>query len=75
MPACGRMLSPLTTGGMTTPGAPEPPMIARRVTRAEAVAEDIHLFELRDGAGGELPAFSAGSHVSVRVPNGLVRKY
>jgi phthalate 4,5-dioxygenase reductase subunit len=50
-------------------------MIPRRVTRAERIADDIHLFELRDPAGGELPAFSAGAHVSLRVPNGLIRKY
>ena len=50
-------------------------MIPRRITRAERIAEDIHLFELRDPAGGELPAFSAGSHVSLRVPGGLLRKY
>lgn len=50
-------------------------MIPRRITRAERIAQDIHLFELRDPAGGELPAFSAGSHVSLRVPGGLLRKY
>lgn len=50
-------------------------MIPRRITRAERIAEDIHLFELRDPAGVELPAFSAGSHVSLRVPGGLLRKY
>jgi phthalate 4,5-dioxygenase reductase subunit len=50
-------------------------MVPRRVTRAERIAEDIHLFELRDAAGGELPEFSAGAHVSLEVPNGLIRKY
>jgi phthalate 4,5-dioxygenase reductase subunit len=50
-------------------------MFPRRVTRAERIADDIHLFELRDPAGGELPEFSAGAHVQVRVPNGLIRKY
>src|SRR5690349_15962119 len=60
---------------MTSVGAPEPPMIPRRVTRAERIAEDIHLFELRDPAGDELPPFSAGSHVSLRVPGGFLRKY
>jgi phthalate 4,5-dioxygenase reductase subunit len=50
-------------------------MILRRVTRVERIAEDIHLFELRDPAGADLPEFTAGSHVSVRVPNGLLRKY
>jgi len=50
-------------------------MVPRRVTRAERIAEDIHLFELRDPAGGELPEFSAGAHVQVRAPNSLIRKY
>src|SRR5215471_11792411 len=54
---------------------PAPEMIPRRVTRAERIAEDIHLFELRDPAGSELPEFSPGAHVSVKVPNGLIRKY
>ncbi|HEY2137500.1 MAG TPA: PDR/VanB family oxidoreductase [Xanthobacteraceae bacterium] len=54
---------------------PDTAMIALRVTRAERIAEDIHLFELRHPAGADLPAFSAGAHVAVRVPAGLVRKY
>jgi phthalate 4,5-dioxygenase reductase subunit len=58
-----------------SPAHAEPAMIPRRVTRAERIADDIHLFELRDPAGGELPEFSAGAHVSLRVPNGLIRKY
>src|SRR6266436_6246581 len=58
-----------------SPAHADPAMIPRRVTRAERIAEDIHLFELRDPAGGELPEFSAGAHVQVRVPNGLVRKF
>src|SRR5258707_1848038 len=56
-------------------GTPDPAMKPLRVARAEAIAEDIHLFELRDPSGADLAEFSAGSHVSVRVPNGLVRKY
>src|ERR1700726_4371455 len=56
-------------------GAPDPAMIPLRVTRAERIAEDIHLFELRHPTGADLPEFSAGSHISLRVPNGLVRKY
>src|SRR5262249_25748759 len=55
--------------------SPATPMFPRRVTRADRIAEDIYLFELRDPAGGDLAEFSAGAHVSVRVPNGLVRKY
>jgi phthalate 4,5-dioxygenase reductase component len=46
-----------------------------QVARAERVARDIHLFELRDPARAPLPPFTAGSHVSVRAPNGSLRKY
>jgi phthalate 4,5-dioxygenase reductase component len=53
----------------------EPALVPRRVTRVERIADDIHLFELRDPAGGALPEFSPGAHVSLRVPNGLIRKY
>jgi phthalate 4,5-dioxygenase reductase component len=55
--------------------SPAGDMVPRRVTRAERIVDDIHLFELRDPAGAELPEFSAGAHVSIRVPNGLIRKY
>lgn len=46
-----------------------------RVARAEKIAEDIHLFELRDPEGGELPAFTAGAHVTILTPSGEERKY
>ena len=46
-----------------------------RVTRKDEIARGIDLFELRRPDGGELPEFSAGAHVAVKVPNGLIRKY
>jgi phthalate 4,5-dioxygenase reductase component len=46
-----------------------------RVSRAEKVAADIHLFELCHPAAAELPGFTAGSHLTVRSPNGSLRKY
>src|SRR6187455_899892 len=46
-----------------------------QVARADRVARDIHLFELRHPQGAELPAFTAGAHVAVTAPNGSVRKY
>ena len=45
------------------------------VTRAEPIADGIHLFELRDPNGYELPEFTPGAHISFTVPNGSVRKY
>lgn len=38
-------------------------------------ALDVCTFELVDVNGGPLPAFSAGSHVDVNLPNGMTRQY
>ena len=55
-----------------TPPAPTLPL---RVTRNDEIADGIYLFEFRHPAGNELPQFTAGAHIGVRVPNGLLRKY
>ncbi|MGK7868132.1 PDR/VanB family oxidoreductase [Falsiroseomonas sp. E2-1-a20] len=53
-----------------------PPNLLRlRVTRCEPAAQGIQLFELRDPDGAELPPFTAGAHLSVRVPGGALRNY
>ncbi len=48
---------------------------ALQVVRSEAAAAGIQLFELCDPAGGELPAFGPGSHLTIRVPSGANRHY
>jgi len=45
------------------------------VTKKEPVAEGIFSFELRDEEGRELLPFTAGAHLTVRVPNGANRNY
>jgi vanillate O-demethylase ferredoxin subunit len=45
------------------------------VRTAEQVTARIKSFELVDPAGAQLPEFTAGSHVDVTLPNGLVRSY
>ena len=55
--------------------AADPPTMLLRVTRNDAVADGIHLIEFREAGGTPLPEFSAGAHIGVRVPNGLLRKY
>ncbi|MFY8103844.1 MAG: PDR/VanB family oxidoreductase [Ramlibacter sp.] len=45
-------------------------VLARRVE-----AEGICSYELARADGGALPAFSAGSHIDVHLPGGLVRQY
>jgi vanillate O-demethylase ferredoxin subunit len=39
------------------------------------LAEDIRAFELADLFGMPLPAFSAGAHIDVHLPGGLIRQY
>lgn len=46
-----------------------------RVAHAAMVAQDIRMFELVDPDGRELPAFEAGSHISVLTPAGVPRQY
>ena len=53
----------------------QPAMMPLRVTRNEKIADGIHLFELRDANGGALPEFTAGAHIAITVPSGLLRKY
>lgn len=45
------------------------------VTRRDAAAHGVYLFELRDPQNRELPPFTPGSHVTVEVPNGSRRNY
>jgi vanillate O-demethylase ferredoxin subunit len=46
-----------------------------RVARKADEAVDICSFELMSADDAPLPAFSAGSHVDVHLPNGLTRQY
>ena len=46
-----------------------------RVAHKWTEAQDICAFELVNADGGALPAFSAGSHIDVHLPNGLTRQY
>ena len=45
------------------------------VAERESVAEGVASFELRRADGGPLPAFGAGAHIDVELPNGMVRQY
>jgi phthalate 4,5-dioxygenase reductase subunit len=53
----------------------EPQLMPLRVTRNDRIADGINLIEFRDLDGKPLPEFSAGAHITIRVPNGLLRKY
>ena len=46
-----------------------------KVDKINQEAEDIRSFELVDPEGRLLPMFTAGSHIDVELPNGLMRQY
>ncbi|UCU94964.1 PDR/VanB family oxidoreductase [Hydrogenophaga taeniospiralis] len=50
-------------------------MLPLRVTRKEAIAKDVVLFELRTPDASSLIPFEAGAHVAVQVPSGAMRHY
>lgn len=50
-------------------------MLPLRVTRKEAIAKDVVLFELRSPDASSLIPFEAGAHVAVQVPSGAMRHY
>src|SRR5258706_16481847 len=49
--------------------------ITLTIAAAGETAKGLHRFELRHPGGGELPGFTAGAHLTVRSPNGSLRKY
>ncbi|MDF3933657.1 PDR/VanB family oxidoreductase [Pseudomonas citronellolis] len=49
--------------------------LSLQVTAILDAARDARVIELRDPAGGELPAYDAGAHIELHLPNGLVRQY
>jgi phthalate 4,5-dioxygenase reductase subunit len=52
-----------------------PQLMPLRVTRNDKIADGIHMLEFRDAGGKPLPEFTAGAHIAIQVPNGLLRKY
>lgn len=51
------------------------PNLDLSIVSKEEIASGIHALELRAPDGADLPEFTAGAHITVRVPNGMVRKY
>jgi len=46
-----------------------------RVKRISFEAEGIHSYELMRPDGGDLAPFTAGSHIDLHLPNGMIRSY
>jgi vanillate O-demethylase ferredoxin subunit len=52
-----------------------PSTLTVRVASKTAAAQDICVFDLVAADGAALPPFSAGAHIDVHLPGGLVRQY
>lgn len=63
------------TWGVEPMRAEAPPRLTLRVAAKVAVAQDIVALHLRSASGGPLPAASAGAHLDVHLPNGMIRQY
>ncbi|UTW12228.1 PDR/VanB family oxidoreductase [Marinobacterium rhizophilum] len=50
-------------------------MIEVLVVSKKAAADDICVFELARPNGAALPPFSAGAHIDVQLPSGIIRQY
>jgi phthalate 4,5-dioxygenase reductase subunit len=50
-------------------------MMPLTIWRKTEIARDIFLFELGPREPGDLPGFTAGSHLLVQAPNGIARRY
>ena len=51
------------------------PWLTLRIVRKQREAEDIFSFDLASPDGEPLPSFEAGSHIDVKVAEGIVRQY
>lgn len=50
-------------------------MISLKIRQIREEASGIHAYELAAQDGGQLPAFSAGSHLDIHLPSGIIRQY
>lgn len=49
--------------------------LAVKVNKKELIADGVMYLELVDPNGEDLPKFTAGAHIDIQLPNGLVRPY
>ena len=54
---------------------PEKRELNLKVRHKSEIADGVFLFELAAADGGELPAFTPGSHITVTAPSGQKRRY
>ena len=65
----------MSTDRTLSQGAAAQATLRVRVANKQTLATDICSFDLEASDGAQLPAFEAGAHVDVYLPNGLLRSY
>src|SRR5258708_35465658 len=60
---------------MTLGKAADPKTVAMRLAAITCAAEQVNLYEFRPVSGAPVSRFTAGAHVDLHLPNGLVRQY
>ena len=60
---------------LTAPRTQRTDRLTLSVSSIAREAADILRFEFALADGGQLPAFTAGAHIDIHLPNGLVRQY
>ena len=61
--------------GPTQTPVSTPATLQVKVAAKRTEAQDICSLELVAADGGALPAFTAGAHIAIKLPNGMLRKY
>lgn len=69
------MLTASSTGPVETIARPTVTNLELRLASIRFAARNINLFEFVSPYGADLPPFSAGAHVDVTLPRGVVRPY
>src|SRR5260370_283034 len=72
-PSCGHSWGPISATSCERIMADG--MMQVRVRRISFEAENINSYELVAVAGGDLVPFTAGSHIDLHLPNGMIRSY
>lgn len=49
--------------------------LAVKVNKKKLIADGVMYLEFVDPSGGDLPEFTAGAHIEIQLPNGLIRPY
>jgi ferredoxin-NADP reductase len=66
---------PMAAAGGARRGAPAEGTLDVRVKRISYEADSINSYELLSPTGSDLAPFTAGSHIDLHLPNGMIRSY